>query len=108
MPKHSSKPKFLSESKSGKVIRFSIRYKKRVTSISIKSYIIALYLSLNGVKKEGREFMRETIQSFLKDMDHKRSNKGLSEAINIKLLDDLLGKKDRKLFWKHLARMSKD
>ena len=91
-----------------KLIRFSFRYKKKVTSIAIKSYIVALYLTLNNVKRNEREFMRETINLKLKDMDYRKKNKGLSEAISIKLLEDLLDREDKNNFYRHLMRLQED
>ena len=88
-----------------KLIRYSFRYKKKVTSVAIKSYIVALYLTLCGVKKNHRTFMRETINLMLKEMDYREKNKGLSEAISTKLIENLLDDKDRRIFYKNLVRL---
>jgi hypothetical protein len=52
--------------------------------------------------------MRETIGLILKDLKYNKTNKGLSEDVTIKLLESLLEKKDRKIFYKHLIRLQKE
>ena len=91
--------------KNSKLLRYSFRHKKRVTSIAVKSYIVSLYLTMNNVKTDHRDFMREAIGSILKDLHYNKSNKGLSEDVSIRLLDSLLEKKDKKIFYKHLVRL---
>ena len=89
-----------------KIVRYRFRFHKKVTTIGIKSHIIALYLVLNDIKKDRHIFMRNTISSFLKDMDYRKSPKGLSEAISVKLIEQVLEGKDVSKFYRHLTKLN--
>jgi hypothetical protein len=88
------------------VQRYSIKLNNRVSSITIKSYLIALYLVLNGYDGDSHNFILNEVQEIVEEWDND-VNRGLSDYVSQKMIERLLEKQDLKEYRAEILKMSK-
>lgn len=97
------------EKKIGKLKRkqkYSVRHNGIVTSVSLSTSVVSMFLVHAECKINPHTFMKKTVKSILNSMTTD-GNKYLSEIVTYKLLELLIDdKKDKKRFYKFAAELS--
>ena len=76
----------------------------RVSSITIKSYLIGLYLVLNGYKGNSHNFILQEVQEIITEWDY-HHNRGISDYVSQKMIERLLEKRDLRDYRAEILKM---
>ncbi len=86
------------------VQRYSVKVNGRVSSITIKSYLIGLYLVLNGYKGNSHNFILQEVQEIITEWDY-HHNRGISDYVSQKMIERLLEKRDLRDYRAEILKM---
>ena len=82
--------------------RYSMRVSGKVTSITLKANVLALFLLMHGNPDKPHDFILEAIKEYLPDWKGD-NGKGLSDFIGQKMIESILGKKEKKKYQRILS-----
>lgn len=100
------------ERKMGKIgeliqTRYSLRVGGKVTSVTLKGNVLALYLLMNGNPGNAHNFILDALKDFADEWKGD-NGKGLSDFICQKMIESILGKKEVKKYQQILAHIGEE